>query len=189
MAVSNVPPVGLSVASAWNEFGLIVSVNDRDDLVFMSSATVNGGSNSLVHGWKAGYGLFPISVPGTQLDFGSGLFRTCVSAFLGADDDSVPGVSETGLSDDGDLLFTANVQLGQSGVFRGKFNNALRAFVPCRADVNEDLAVNTIDLALFLGAFGTAVPPGTNGDINGDGAVNTIDLTLFLGAFGTTGPC
>lgn len=55
---------------------------------------------------------------------------------------------------------------------------------PCAGDLNYDGAINTQDLATFLGNFGGQVDPGTNGDMNGDGVVNTTDLTLFLGRFG-----
>lgn len=58
---------------------------------------------------------------------------------------------------------------------------------PCVGDLNGDHAVNTVDLTLFLGAFGTSVTPGTGADLNNDGSVNTADLVLFLGAFGL--PC
>lgn len=58
---------------------------------------------------------------------------------------------------------------------------------PCVGDLNGDHAVNTVDLTLFLGAFGTSVTPGTSADLNNDGSVNTADLVLFLGAFGL--PC
>lgn len=59
---------------------------------------------------------------------------------------------------------------------------------PCPGDLNGDRAVNTADLALLLGVFGSAVTPGATGDLNSDGAVNTQDLTLFLGVFGTVCP-
>ncbi|MFM9959367.1 MAG: GC-type dockerin domain-anchored protein [Phycisphaerales bacterium] len=58
----------------------------------------------------------------------------------------------------------------------------------CPADLNNDGAVNTIDLTAFLGQFGTTRPPYTGADFNGDGSVNTIDLTFFLGQFGRICP-
>ncbi|MFM9957637.1 MAG: multicopper oxidase domain-containing protein [Phycisphaerales bacterium] len=58
----------------------------------------------------------------------------------------------------------------------------------CPGDLNNDGAVNTADLTIFLGQFGNAVIiPGTGADFNGDGFVNTPDLTFFLGRFGQ--PC
>ncbi len=56
----------------------------------------------------------------------------------------------------------------------------------CVGDLTGDNAVNTADLTAFLGAFGTAVTPGSGADLTGDGLVNTADLTVFLGRFGTT---
>lgn len=58
----------------------------------------------------------------------------------------------------------------------------------CLGDINGDGQVNTGDLTLLLGGFGSSVPPGTGGDLNGDGLVNTGDLTLLLGRFGTSCP-
>lgn len=62
-------------------------------------------------------------------------------------------------------------------------------FVPptvCRADWNHDTQVDTIDLAILLGHFGTQVTPFSQGDANGDGLVNTVDLTALLAEFGRT---
>lgn len=58
--------------------------------------------------------------------------------------------------------------------------------VPCVGDLNNDGQVNTGDLTIFLGQFGST---GSNlsGDFNNDGQVNTADLTTFLGRFGQ--PC
>lgn len=64
-----------------------------------------------------------------------------------------------------------------------------RTFTPggnCRADWSGDGVVNTIDLTLFLGRFGTQVTPFGVGDTNGDGIVNTADLVAVLAEFGTT---
>lgn len=58
----------------------------------------------------------------------------------------------------------------------------------CVGDLTGDLTVNTADLTLFLGQFGSSVTPGTGGDFNGDGAVNVLDLTEFLGRFGLACP-
>ncbi len=48
-------------------------------------------------------------------------------------------------------------------------------------DLNGDGAVGPSDLALLIGAFGTASPEA---DLNGDGTVNPSDLGLLLGNFG-----
>jgi len=60
----------------------------------------------------------------------------------------------------------------------------IRTAPPCVGDLSGDLVVNTQDLTMFLGAFGSTQPFGSNGDLNSDGAVNTLDLTIFLAQFG-----
>jgi hypothetical protein len=60
----------------------------------------------------------------------------------------------------------------------------------CVGDINGDQSVNTADLTLLLGAFGTCTgDAGYNAaaDFDTSGCVNTLDLTTFLGAFGL--PC
>ncbi|MFM7051306.1 MAG: hypothetical protein ACKOYN_04120, partial [Planctomycetota bacterium] len=48
------------------------------------------------------------------------------------------------------------------------------------ADLNGDGVVDAQDLAVVLGAWGTAGP----GDLDGNGVVDAADLTLLLGAWG-----
>ncbi len=63
-------------------------------------------------------------------------------------------------------------------------------FVPtpvCQGDINGDGVTNTIDLVVFLGLFGTNVPPNTSGDVDCNGVINTNDLTALLAAFGCGG--
>ena len=54
---------------------------------------------------------------------------------------------------------------------------------PCPGDLNNDGTVDTADLGLILGAFGTTSQAA---DINGDGTVDTADLGILLAEFG---PC
>lgn len=85
------------------------------------------------------------------------------------------------------------ISISDTGVIvgTGVFNGNVRAYamipVPpvCVGDINGDLVVNTVDLTIFLGNFGLAVPTGTQGDLDGNGVVNTADLVIFLAAFGT----
>jgi hypothetical protein len=50
----------------------------------------------------------------------------------------------------------------------------------CRADFNNDGAVNTIDVIQFLNAWAARDP---RADFNGDGTINTIDVVQFLNAW------
>ena len=49
-------------------------------------------------------------------------------------------------------------------------------------DLNGDGVVDTADLGILIGAFGTADPVA---DINNDGIVDTADLGILIGAFGS----
>ena len=50
---------------------------------------------------------------------------------------------------------------------------------PCPADLNADGVVSAADLAVLLGAWGTA-----GADLNGDGITSASDLAVLLGAWG-----
>ncbi len=51
-------------------------------------------------------------------------------------------------------------------------------------DLNGDGTVDTADLGILIGQFGTA---GPGADINGDGMVDTADLGILIGNFGAGG--
>lgn len=53
----------------------------------------------------------------------------------------------------------------------------------CPGDANGDLVVDSTDLNLVLGVFGTE---SEEGDLDGDGFVDSADLNLVLGEFGTS---
>jgi len=65
---------------------------------------------------------------------------------------------------------------------------ALPAPPACAADITRDGAVNGADLALLLGAWGTAAGSGAGGafdaDLDDDGLVAGADLAVLLGAWG-----
>ena len=52
------------------------------------------------------------------------------------------------------------------------------------ADVNNDRAVNVLDLVLVAQHLGETVPPNSEVDVNGDGIVNILDLTLVAQQLG-----
>ena len=57
----------------------------------------------------------------------------------------------------------------------------------CPGDVNDDGVVNTGDLSLVLGLYGSDCgTPFCNADINGDGITNTSDLKALLSVYGST---
>ena len=64
---------------------------------------------------------------------------------------------------------------------RGVYVSSLLAC--CPGDLNGDGIVDTADLGVLLGQFGTA---NSLADINGDGVVDTADLGILIGAFGTS---
>jgi hypothetical protein len=63
--------------------------------------------------------------------------------------------------------------------------NEVQLVVGSVADLNGDNVVDTADLGILIGQFGTA---GPDADINGDGIVDTADLGVLIGAFGSTCP-
>ncbi|QKK09988.1 MAG: hypothetical protein HND58_18755 [Planctomycetota bacterium] len=55
----------------------------------------------------------------------------------------------------------------------------------CRADINGDGVVNTLDVLFFLNAWSERRPEG---DFNEDGVVNTLDVLFFLNAWSERRP-
>lgn len=87
---------------------------------------------------------------------------------------------------DAEILTAAGIPYGGAETLTaaiGPYTQYVRSYL-CPADLDFDQSVNTADLVVLLGGFGTAVQPGTSGDLTSDGVVNTMDLVAFLGAFG-----
>lgn len=80
------------------------------------------------------------------------------------------------------LFATTDAAPGASNAF-GFFDDlsiaAVAPVAPCPGDLNADAARDASDLAIMLGAWGTA-----GGDVNGDGTTNGADLAVLLGGWG-----
>ncbi len=139
-----------------------------------------------------------VEIPPTQV---SGGFFVGVSAFLFGGEDRPAAVDtnaradrswffyapdiKTIANDLGSAPFFTRMDDTQFVIFPGAF--LIRATgIPapnCPGDLDGDGAVSAADLALVLGAWGTANPAA---DLDGSGDVGAGDLALLLGAWG---PC
>lgn len=79
------------------------------------------------------------------------------------------------------LLFTGAVTAVRLDVGLGLDIVGTRGFIPEPADINEDGIVNSADLGLLIGAWGTC--DGCREDISGDGFVNAIDIGLLIASW------
>gem|GEM_PF-3704811 len=57
--------------------------------------------------------------------------------------------------------------------------------VMCLGDLNGDNVIDSVDLGILIGEFGTA---GVLADLNNDNTVDSADLGILIGVFGTTCP-
>ena len=67
--------------------------------------------------------------------------------------------------------------------FAARLSMTVMTLDPIAGDINLDGVVDTADLGLLIGNFGTS---NDTGDINGDGLVDTADLGLLIGNFGVS---
>ncbi|MBL7941537.1 MAG: hypothetical protein JNM00_02165, partial [Flavobacteriales bacterium] len=65
------------------------------------------------------------------------------------------------------------------------FHQPLIPTTSCEGDLDNNGAINTSDLLVFLAAFGCTINCGP-ADLDGNGAVNVSDLLVFTALFGTT---
>ena len=84
----------------------------------------------------------------------------------------------------GDLIIGAHYAR-PNGVSAGESYVVFGRSACTTANLNGDGAIDTADLGILIGQFGTA---GPEADINGDGVVDTADLGILIGAFGTVCP-
>lgn len=81
----------------------------------------------------------------------------------------------------------AVIRVSRSQPWGGQYTLAVQAVPPtCPGDANLDGHIDTADLVLLLGLFGTSVLPGNPADFDNNGVINTADLTVLLGEFGAS---
>jgi hypothetical protein len=120
------------------------------------------------------------------LDAGSGEILR-VNAQTGAVSVALTGLTP-GVTEWGNLNVDADFDAGVVRLIIGSRNaNEIYVFTsdipdPCAGDVNDDNAVDLMDLNIVLASFGQTTDQG---DANGDGQVNLVDLNLVLAGFGS----
>lgn len=113
-----------------------------------------------------GFTTDSVSIPWATIDGGGG---------------SLSGGSFTIVGTIGQPDATAGPALagGSFTIAGGLWNSAV---VPCTGDVDGDGEVDSVDLAIMLGAWG---PTDSSADLDGDGQVGPIDVAVLLGAWGS----
>ena len=192
------PPPGMT--SAWRfdslmatpNIGPRATINANGQAILELPVIVTGSSSRpALYGWTTNTGLFPIAVPGTQVETIPGQFQTCSNAALNSPLHVSSIRSAPVLRNDGFLTYRANIFAPSQGgrtqtsvVVAGYFNAYVRGAFPCPGDANQDQQINAADLSVLLSQFGQSVFPNTDADLNGDGLVNAADLSVILGRFG-----
>ncbi len=115
------------------------AMNDSDQVV-IGCETYHGTTHRAVFGWTRTDGLFPIIVPGTQLQISPGVYRTASDAYISSVHGGSTGATSASLTPSGDVYLQVNFTVGTRGIFRGRFRDFLGAYTGCPVVVNEPLA-------------------------------------------------
>ncbi len=176
---------GLFTNATLTAFALTVTDNP---LALVASDIDDDGDRDIAIAYQ---GLFPASGGvNTLLNDGAGAFSGTVNYPSTHAQTRHLSAADLDRDSDPDLLLTTLPFALEPGGLTLLINDCTGATPPppCPGDLNNDRAVNTADLVIFLGDFGSTVTPGTGPDFNSDGSVNTTDLVFFLGRFGTACP-
>jgi len=119
------------------------------------------------------------------LSVNSGASFDTVIASATADDGSHTWTVPDLFSDQTRIRVVARDAQGAIGADESDADFTINGAQACPTDINDDGVVDTADLGILIGSFGTS-----NGhtDLNGDGTVDTADLGLLIGDFGVTCP-
>lgn len=137
-----------------------------------------------VYGWTPRHGLFPIAVPGSQIEVGPDDYRTVDSAFLSSTQAGSVTPNSSSLTSNGEVVFRVTFTDNTRGIFAGSFRGFLYSFYPCAVDWNVDTAVSSSDISAFLTSWLQSLVAGDLvGDFDEDGATDATDISAFLAAW------
>ncbi len=152
--------VPLSPGVNITDIGFHAPVEDEEPLFSMAPWTANVSADAIT--WSA-----PSPDMGAGEEFPNTLrYGTMYTFWFTADIDAAPST-----------LAMTPYKAGVASLFSAD----LAAPCDLAPDINGDGVVDTADLGLLIGAFGTSDPVS---DINGDGVVDTADLGQLIAAFG-----
>ena len=148
------------------------ALNDAGDVAFQCILYASGSTRG-VFGWNAEDGLFPLMVPGFQMEIAPGVYRTVSSSRLAGQNNASPlEYTSPNLTEDGELTIRFSFTDGSTGIYRGSFGY-LRGlqFGPATAFCAGD-------------GTGASCPCGNSG-ASGEGCANSTGVGALLQASGT----
>jgi hypothetical protein len=157
VALNNVPPPGAPPTVTGVASVERAAINDSGIAILQVglAGNVSGGGWSVV-GWRDGDGLFPIAIPGTQMEVLPDQFRTVREVFLSYQMDNY--YSTPNLNNFDDIVIEVLFSDASSGIFKGEFGSFLAGRFPCDAHVSpgfhEPLEGTIIELTGFTRAVG-----------------------------------
>jgi hypothetical protein len=141
IATNRVDPLpGMPTWSILSNFDF-VGMNDLGHVAFGAS-----GNFSAVFGWTAKQGLFPITVPGQQLQLSPGEYNTVGGGGISGTDGGESGGQSTSLTPGGGLVFSIGFFdfENTTGIFRGLFDAIAATYSPCAAIVVQPSSTSTL---------------------------------------------
>jgi hypothetical protein len=92
------------------------------DQVLLGMRFYAGYSVNAIYGWSPDTGIFPIAVPGVQVDLGNHVYRTIQSADLADQGGPSHGTQDTDIDDAGLISFRVTFTDATNGIFSTNFN-------------------------------------------------------------------
>ena len=166
-----------SSAVTLDEWHHVVLILDNTNQLFEAYVDGLGSGAGTENGWTVGGGGAVTNVIPAGVDFAN-----AEKVLLGRR--STDGFPYGGDVDDFAIWYRALSEQEILDIYAGA--DILGGGTSQAGDLNDDGYVNSADLDLVRGNWGSTVEPNTSGDANGDGYVNSADLDIVRGNWGAS---